>query len=648
MSPIPRFVSRMLVIALLLPIATATTPRSMEDVAHAAVDHQGHDHDTLTTSALPPGGTFTDDNGNTFEGLIEAIAARGITKGCNPPANDRFCPDDAVTRGEMAVFLVRAFNHLALNARNDFFSDDEGAFYEHAANQIRTARVTRGCNPPGNDRYCGDDSVTRGQMAAFLSRALELTDDGGGDHFDDDDNSTFESDIDRLREAGITSGCNPPENDEFCPNDAVTRGQMAAFIARALGLKPIKVPPPSDNIPPGRVITGTLELKGHVSLNEDLIVVGGTLVARPGVHVEGNGHQIMFMNGGKADFQGTKVAHTWSGNGADANLKRDIVFNNMRRIMFHHGAGKSTLRYFTISNSGTPGVLGDYPLHFHLNKNSTRGTLVEGVVVVNGRNHAFVPHGSHGITFRDTIAWNTSDTAYWWDQAGTNVSSADDRRCPEEDKYCTTDNSNDITYDHALAYDVEPRAGDHGHRVSGFVLRSGSGNVIKNSAATKIRGGADCAGYHWPEDANKNVGGNVWVFENNRSSSSDCHGIFVWQNDGNNHVVRNFTGDAIDHGAYGNSYHYINANVPYVEVHASGWKMTGGHATAVRAAPGRFEGTITFTDIVIGSFTIDNAESEERISYRLNNTGISCGEIVYRSVRADTRVWVNNNPCSIP
>ena len=33
---------------------------------------------------LPPGGTFTDDNGNEHEGMIEAIAAAGITLGCNP------------------------------------------------------------------------------------------------------------------------------------------------------------------------------------------------------------------------------------------------------------------------------------------------------------------------------------------------------------------------------------------------------------------------------------------------------------------------------------------------------------------------------------------------------------------------------------
>ena len=72
-------------------------------------------------------------------------------------------------------------------------------------------------------------------MAAFLVRALGYRDDGGGDLFDDDDESIFESDIDRLGAAAVTRGCNPPDNTRFCPDALVTRGQMAAFLHRALG-----------------------------------------------------------------------------------------------------------------------------------------------------------------------------------------------------------------------------------------------------------------------------------------------------------------------------------------------------------------------------------------------------------------------------
>jgi hypothetical protein len=94
--------------------------------------------------------------------------------------------------------------------------------------------ITKGCNPPTNNRFCPDTAVTRGQMAAFLVRALHLTNNGGGNHFIDDNGSTFEADIAKLAAAGITKGCNPPTNNRFCPSTAVTRGQMAAFLHRAL------------------------------------------------------------------------------------------------------------------------------------------------------------------------------------------------------------------------------------------------------------------------------------------------------------------------------------------------------------------------------------------------------------------------------
>ena len=71
-------------------------------------------------------------------------------------------------------------------------------------------------------------------MAAFLVRALGLTDNGGGDRFTDDGGSIFEPDIDKLATSGITRGGNPPINDQYCPTQRVTRAQMAAFLRRAL------------------------------------------------------------------------------------------------------------------------------------------------------------------------------------------------------------------------------------------------------------------------------------------------------------------------------------------------------------------------------------------------------------------------------
>ena len=101
--------------------------------------------------------------------------------------------------------------------------------------ELAAAGITSGCNPPVNDRYCPNHHLTRGQMAAMLVRALGLTATDGTD-FTDDDNSIFESSIERLAAAGITYGCNPPNNTKFCPTSRLTRGQMAAFLVRALDL----------------------------------------------------------------------------------------------------------------------------------------------------------------------------------------------------------------------------------------------------------------------------------------------------------------------------------------------------------------------------------------------------------------------------
>lgn len=112
------------------------------------------------------------DESNTFIDSICWLADQGITKGCNPPANTNFCPDDTVTRGQMAGFLVRALGYSD-NGGGNLFVDDNGHTFENAIDKLATAGVTKGCNPPTNDRFCPDDTVTRGQMAAFLRRALE-------------------------------------------------------------------------------------------------------------------------------------------------------------------------------------------------------------------------------------------------------------------------------------------------------------------------------------------------------------------------------------------------------------------------------------------------------------------------------------------
>lgn len=171
---------------------------------------------------------FTDIHGHLFQASIVWLAEQSITTGCNPPENTRFCPNGTVNRGQMAVFLSRAENLPA--PLSDHFADDTGEFYEGAANRLFEAGITNGC---ADGRYCGEDLVTRDQMAAFLARIADLPP-TETDYFKDDDGSIFENAINKIAEAGITVGCNPPANDTYCPDDFVTRGQMATFLKRTL------------------------------------------------------------------------------------------------------------------------------------------------------------------------------------------------------------------------------------------------------------------------------------------------------------------------------------------------------------------------------------------------------------------------------
>ncbi len=186
-----------------------------------------------SSGPIPPSGFVDVPPGHSFASDITWLADNEITVGCNPPTNDRFCPDSPVTREQMATFLVRAFELPASSDKP--FTDTASSVHEGDINALAATGITRGCNPPDNDRYCPTAVVTRDQMAAFLVRALKLTDDGGGNAFVDDDGSIFESDIAKLAASGVTRGCNPPVNDRYCPTETVTRSQMAAFLHRALG-----------------------------------------------------------------------------------------------------------------------------------------------------------------------------------------------------------------------------------------------------------------------------------------------------------------------------------------------------------------------------------------------------------------------------
>ena len=72
-----------------------------------------------------------------------------------------------MSRGEMAAFLVRAFD-LPASSGNPF-TDDDGSFFEADIAALEASGVTSGCSP---GHFCSDRAVSRQEMAAFLIRVL--------------------------------------------------------------------------------------------------------------------------------------------------------------------------------------------------------------------------------------------------------------------------------------------------------------------------------------------------------------------------------------------------------------------------------------------------------------------------------------------
>ncbi len=134
-------------------------------------------------------------------------------------------------RGDGRVLRTPVRVSEQLNA--NFFTDDNGHLLEAEINAFRAAGVTTGCTI--DDVYCPNAPVTREQMAGFFARALGL-------HtfktvlFTDVTSGFFHGEINAIRGVGITLGCTATT---YCPTGTLTRGEMAAFLARAhqLGVK---------------------------------------------------------------------------------------------------------------------------------------------------------------------------------------------------------------------------------------------------------------------------------------------------------------------------------------------------------------------------------------------------------------------------
>ena len=215
---------------------------------------------TVAVAAALAARAFEDDAGTVHEPAVDALAERGVLAGTEC-GTDRICPAGEIERWVMAVWLVRALDESPARRPARFADVDPDAWWAPYVEKLSQLRITLGC-ANGPARYCPHEPVTRSQMASFLVRAFDL-EPAPYAAFDDTLGHTNEADISSLAAAGITAGCST-EPARYCPDEAVTRGQMATFLARALELVP-RPDTPVDTRPRDRftaVSVGGLDVCG--------------------------------------------------------------------------------------------------------------------------------------------------------------------------------------------------------------------------------------------------------------------------------------------------------------------------------------------------------------------------------------------------
>ena len=171
-----------------------------------------------------------------YEPAITWMANNDITQGC---AVRQFCPHQDLSRQQFVTFLWRAAGEpTAPHPGSVAFADvQEGAYSDEAIGWAVSEDVIEGCTPGtlgDQDRnFCPLQPVSRGQMATFLVRALELEVPPQPAGFDDvDPAGAHAANIEALFAAQITTGC-ARDPLAYCPDRSVTRAQMAAFLHRA-------------------------------------------------------------------------------------------------------------------------------------------------------------------------------------------------------------------------------------------------------------------------------------------------------------------------------------------------------------------------------------------------------------------------------
>jgi parallel beta-helix repeat protein len=216
----------------------------------------GNVYDRAGNRGQIPEVQFTVDN-TTFNDIwkwrifwryVEALVDASVTSGCSasPPL---YCPTLPVTRGQMAKFLCSAAGKTWLDATTPTFADvlKGDTFYGWIERLADSASwggnpPTSGCNKVGTTRYfCPDENITRAQMAKFLcvARGKTWLDATTPTFADVPKTHQFYGWIERLADPAFWGGTAPTSGctlTTYCPDGPVRRDEMAKFLVLAFGL----------------------------------------------------------------------------------------------------------------------------------------------------------------------------------------------------------------------------------------------------------------------------------------------------------------------------------------------------------------------------------------------------------------------------
>jgi S-layer homology domain len=188
---------------------------------------------------LHVGGSFTDvPQANPFYRFVETLLHRGVTSGCSPT---QYCPASSTTREQMAVFVLvgKEGTGYAPSACTAPIFDDVPASNPFCRwiEELARRGVVSGC---GGGNYCPSNAVTREQMAVFVLRTLDPILNPPACvppnlFLDVPETNPFCRWVEELANRGVVTGCGgtPPN---YCPTNPVTREQMGVFISATFGL----------------------------------------------------------------------------------------------------------------------------------------------------------------------------------------------------------------------------------------------------------------------------------------------------------------------------------------------------------------------------------------------------------------------------